>query len=301
MTTDADDYFKCEVVGEKITPNIILVQGLAPDPNQLVLKKNRKSTKFVDFLKFQNERRFYDHLSKMECVHMRAPDMYKMVPGQSLFMEYIKGTVIEDFRCPQFVASYVEFHHQEIPLEPVIDFFNQTFRGFDYKIAGVAVLTISRKESSQLAWRIAKTYRSFKYAQPKMSTRYWQHGDLHHRNVLRTDEGYLYMIDFENCFFTRRWPICEIFGECIQCDEYGIKFNPELFKMYWNALPKNSPIFQLDLELQLEFAMLRKAIHVILQSKYPFRKNYYKQFLEQKLQRSEFHKWSSSVLSKLMN
>lgn len=299
MITNADDYLQDEIIGEKITPNIILVQGLAPDPEQLVLKKKRKSTKFVDFLKFQNERRFYHHLSNKDCQHMRAPDMYKLVPGQALFMEYIKGTVIEDFCSSQFVAAYVEFQHQEIPEEPVIDFFNQTFRGFDYKVAGVAVCTISRKESPQLAWRITKAYRSFKKAQPKLQIKYWQHGDLHHRNILKTDEGHLYMIDYENCFYTRRWPVCEIFGECIQCEENGIEFHPDLFRMYWNSLPKDSPILQLDLELQLEFAMLRKAIHVILQSKFPFRKNYYKQFLEQKLQSPEFHKWSRSIVAQL--
>src|SRR5690625_2515980 len=104
MITNADDYVQNESVGEKITPNIILVQGLAPDPNQLVLKKNRKSTKFVDFLKFQNEKRFYHHLSNKDCEYIKAPEMFKLVPGKALFMEYIHGTVIDNFISPQFVS-----------------------------------------------------------------------------------------------------------------------------------------------------------------------------------------------------
>ena len=298
MISNADDYLKQEIVGERrITPNIVLVQGLMPDPQQLILRKKRKSSRLVDFLKFQNERRFYNHLSQIDCKHMRAPELYTLIPGRALFMEYVEGTVIEDFISKEFVSAYVEFQHQEIPEDPVIDWLNQTFRGFDYKIAGVAMITMSRRESPGLAWKIMKEYKQIRAAQPELQEKYWQHGDLHHRNVLRTYDGNLYIIDFENCIFTRRWPLCEILGECIQCEENGIEFHPELFHLYWNALPGNSPIFKLDLQLQLEFAMLRKAIHVILQSKYAFRKNYYKQFLEEKLQNREFHKWSQSILA----
>src|SRR5699024_5393092 len=160
MITNVEEFFKEGIVGERtITPNIVLVQGLLPDPKQLILRKKRKSIKFVDFLKFQNERRFYNHLSKADCKHMRAPELYTIIPGKALFMEYVEGTVIEDFISEEFVSAYVEFQHQEIPEDPVIDWMNQTFRGFDYKIAGVAMITISRRESSSLAWKIMKEYK----------------------------------------------------------------------------------------------------------------------------------------------
>lgn len=284
-------------LGKEITSNLVLVPGNMP--YQLVLRKTRKSNGFIDFLKFQNEMRIYMFLSDHPTQHLNTPQVYDEIPGKALFMEYLSGTSISDFKTPQFISAYVEFQHQDIPISPVLDLLNQSLRGFDYKIGGVALLTLSRRESTAFAFRILKTYREFCSVQYLLKRRYWQHGDLHKRNVIVTQDKKVFIIDFENSFFTRKWPLCEIFGECIQCEEEGIVFSPELFQLYWKSLPKDSPIFELDLELQLKFAMLRKAVHVILQSKFEFRRNFYRQFLQEKLIGHVFQEWSCSVLSEV--
>lgn len=47
--------------------------------------------------------------------------------------------------------------------------------------------------------------------------------------------------------------------------------------------------------------MLRKAVYVILQSKFEFIKNFYKHFLEEKLVNHDSQHWSCSVLSRVEN
>lgn len=281
----------------KIASNLVLVRGNTS--TQLVLKKARKSSSFVDFLKFQNELRFYRYFSQADLKYLKVPQVYDFIPGKAIFMEYLEGGAISDFHIPEFVPAYIEFQHQNIPYNSVIDKLNQSFRGFDYKVGGVALLTVSRQESLNLALRIAKVYLRCCAEQPQLNRKYWQHGDLHRRNIIMGEDKNLYFIDFENCFFTRRWPLCEVFGECIQCEEGGIQFHPELFLMYWESLPIDSPLLKLDLALQLRFAMLRKAVHVILQSKFEFRKNYYRQFLNEKLVDKALHDWSHSVIAGL--
>lgn len=279
----------------EIAGNLVLVQGKTP--NQIVLKKTRKSGSFVIFLKFQNELRFYSFFSKANLQYLKVPRVYGVNPGKAIYLEYLKGAVIPNFKLPEFVPAYVEFQHLDIPHNPVIDRINQSFRGFDYKIGGVALLTLSRRESLKLAFKITQIYLECHDQQPALERKYWQHGDLHRRNVIRGEDNILYFIDFENCFYTKKWPLCEILGECIVCEEDGIQFHPELFLMYWKSLPTDSPLLKLDLALQLRFAMLRKALHVILQSQFEFRRNYYRQFLREKLVDKEFHDWSRSVLS----
>lgn len=283
--------------GKKITSNLKLVPGNMPF--QVVLRKTRKSGSFIDFLKFHNEMRIYRFLSNNPNQDLHYPEVYNQIQGKALFIEFLRGSSIANFKDPQFASAYVAFQHQDIPVNPVLDFLNQSLRGFDYKIGGVALFTLARQESFGLALKVVKTYNEFCKGQYPLTKRYWQHGDLHRRNVIVTEDNTVYLIDFENCFFTKKWPLCEIFGECIQCEEGGIVFYPELFQLYWKALPKDSPIFNLDLDLQLKFAMLRKAVHVILQSKFEFRRSFYKQFLEEKLESNDFQNWSHSILSRV--
>lgn len=205
-------------------------------------------------------------------------------------MEYIKKSDKYPVRNKDFISAYLEFQRIKPPRNILLDLYNQTFRGFFYRTFIVSIITLSNKVDSYIAFKSVLLFAILNLKENKLSRKYWIHGDINRNNYFNNTKGDLYFIDFENMFYTRKWPFAEIIGKGFKYQN-AITFNPSLINGYLNQIEDDLIIGKLSFYYQIRFASLHKSIHEIAQTKGSEKRKMYTDFLKIVLDEEKFKKW----------
>jgi thiamine kinase-like enzyme len=134
---------------------------------------------------------------------------------------------------------------------------------------------------------------------------YLLHGDLTDKNVFYSKKnGGLYFIDFENIFFTKKWPLAEVVAKCFVYDEDErvLHFKIQFLSEYLNKLKQlNNDFYKIDVRQQVRFAVLHRCIHVIAHSKLVNKKKDYIDLLSMCLSQNSFNAWYAINVNPFIN
>lgn len=266
-----------------------------------ILKGKRKEERnILEKLRFVNEKRFYIAFSKNRFAHLNIPE-FEIDEHNNLLLEYIEADRSRKTNLAEFIASYQELQRLTPEKNLILDTYNQALRAYGYRISVVTLFTLRKKAGLKKALKVLQLYYSLNRKQPAMARKYWVHGDLNDSNFFYNKEHQLYFIDFENMFYTRRWPLAEIFTKCFTyyIDD-SLDFNPKLLKLYLEQLDDNSEVKHLSLYLQCRFGLLLQSIREIAQTKNEVRREKYLQFLDIALDDKMFRNWFNTNIKACM-
>src|SRR5690606_27682437 len=102
--------------------------------------------------------------------------------------------------------------------------------------------------------------------------------------------GKLYFIDFENTFYTTKWPLVELISNSIIYTN-KIEFNNSYLNVYFKNLPADSELWNIDLYKQCRFAVISHSIAVIAQTKWPGKKKDFIDLLNIGLDKKRMRVW----------
>lgn len=181
-----------------------------------------------------------------------------------------------------------------------LDYYNQVFRGYYYRVLIVTIVTLHKKVNWRTVLKAAQLFFKLNRQQQTLKRKYWVHGDLNNRNFFKNTKGELYFIDFENIFYTRKWPLAELFSKCFWFDEEKeiICFNPDILFIYLRGLKNDSEIKKLNLSLHCKFGLLFQCTKEIAQTKIPAKRAIYEELLNTCLNDEDFKEWYTNHITK---
>lgn len=275
----------------KIKNNVFVVETQKKEKR--ILKKKRKfRLNLFDALRFNNEYRMYHHLSKLHSPKLNVPRIYEGRSKDEIVMDYLRNDETRKLDLQEFVISYLHLQNLDIPEDRLLDSYNQLSRGFFYRIFGVSIATLSKKVNYRLCLESLWLYTRLSFFTRSMNRKYWFHGDLNKNNFFYNKrDGQLYFIDFENMFYTEKWPLAEIISRAFEYREGTVIFNIDWVQKYFDNLDKNSEIRKISIRRQFRFALLHHSIHEIAQTKQKNKRKQYIQLLKTTLDPDQFHQW----------
>jgi hypothetical protein len=252
--------------------------------------KRDKERNILEKLRFTNEKRIYKALDEGIFLFLKFPT-HKIDPVKGiLVLEYVNKSDEFPVEKKDFISAYLELQKIQPAYNPLLDFYNQTFRGFFYRTFCVSFITLRKKVNFRIALETMLLLTSLNLKENKLSKKYWIHGDLNENNYFNTSHGDLYFIDFENMFYTKKWPFAEIIAMGFKFED-SIIFNPSLIFEYLNQNKNDSIVKKIDLFNQIRYASLLKSIHEIAQTKSIRKRETYTDFLKIVLNKKEFKVW----------
>lgn len=259
----------------------------------IVKGKRKKERNILERLRFLNEKRLYTTFTKGTFQYLNIPDSKVEENNQNLLLEYIEKGDNQVINLKNFVLSYQELQQINPSKNIFLDYYNQIFRGYFYRTNIVSLFTLRKKINVELVTKTLKLFFLLILKQQKFKKKYWVHGDLNNSNFFLSKTGQLYFIDFENMFYTRKWPLAEIFSKCFTFDndDLELNFSPELLWIYLGEVEESSELTSIDLLLQCRFGLLLQCIREIAQTKIPKKKSSYLALLRICLSDNDFNNW----------
>jgi phosphotransferase family enzyme len=99
--------------------------------------------------------------------------------------------------------------------------------------------------------------------QSRLAREYAIHGDFSQTNTLVGDDGTLYVIDFTDTFFDRRWPLVDIVRYATKCNDRDVLVDVEPIRSYLQVISDfdgGNLISRMNLSAQVRIALLRQAL-----------------------------------------
>lgn len=286
--------FKSDYTLYSIIKNNVFVVETEKKEKRILKTRRKFRLNFVDSLRFHNEYRMYQYLSKQHSPQLNVPQIYEGRGKNEILMDYLRNDETRKLDLQEFVISYLHLQRLEIPVDVLLDSYNQISRGFFYRIFGVSIATLRKKVSYRVCLESLWVYLKLSFSTKSMSRKYWIHGDLNKNNFFYNKrDGQLYFIDFENMFYTEKWPLAEIISKGFDHRNGQVIFDINWVQNYFDNLETSSEIRQVSLQKQFRFALLHHSIHEIAQTKVPGKRKQYTQLLKICLDRKLFSKWYS--------
>lgn len=270
----------------KIKKNVFLVKHSS---DKYILKQKRKS--ILNKLRYLNEVRIYQTLNNGKFNYLNAARAYNDKITRNLVLEFIEmETDKQQVKRQDFINAYQELQQIKPKKSFILDLYNKYFLGYHYKILMVSIFTISRKVNWKVSLKIILTFLELNSSNLLLSNRYWKHGDLHGQNYFYDITGKLYFIDFENMFYTRKWPLVEIITHCISYKN-KIYFCNDTLSLYLKNIPPNSELWDIDLYKQCQLALMSHSIAVIAHTKMKKKHMAFTDLLNLSLDGDQMEKW----------
>jgi hypothetical protein len=262
---------------------------LFPYQNEEYIIKT-KSSGFFKKLTQQNEIEFYKNINA-KFQHLQIPKYYGICSDNKLVIEFIEGEKNKKAPADIFVPAYLEF--QKIPETPA-PFFNfkyRLLRGFSYRVCSVSIVTLSRKISFKKILKILYLFLLLNFQQKRFKKTFRLHGDLQWKNMMKNHDNKLALIDFENTFITKKWPLAEITRLSFFFNGKNIEFSDAYLLMYLEHIESNTSLKGECLKRQIRFGVLQNSIAQFVQANGAQKRTEYKKLLNMVLDEKKFNQW----------
>ena len=276
------------------------VAVIETEHNQKTIIKRIRNSRFSNWLnkhRFYNELRIYKAINAHQFKHLHAPELIQ-VGDRHMVLQFVEKDEATKTKTKEFLQAYYEMQTLNVPKDFWFDFKNQLVRGFYYKGVVVPLLTLSRHLKITTVFKMIFLFLTMQWKSKKLANRYWLHGDITSHNVYHNmQDGKLYFLDFENLFYTRKWPLIEIIQKCfwLQNGGYGFHVNTKMLQQYLNITKEETPeINQLSLKQQFRFSLLINCISNIAIAKSKIKRESYIMLLNILLNKKSFDNWYST-------
>lgn len=272
-----------------IKKNVVLIEQ---DNQRFILKERRlKEKNFFQRFRFFNELRVYAALRNRKLQDLKVPKSYIEDQAKSLLLEFIEIDKTKTIDLQTFIRSYIELQQIKVERKLFLDLYSKVFLSYFYRVCVVSLITIRKKVNLTTALKSIKLYIKLSARKEKYNQKYWIHGDLHGNNYFKDKNNTLYFIDFENMFYTRKWPMTEIIGKCFVFSNDKVDFSSKYLKAYLNEFYNGNQINHKSLFLEFRFGLLHHAIHQIAQTNSPLKREAYLNLLHKCLNFQKFQEW----------
>lgn len=253
---------------------------------------------FIGKLRHRNEYFFYRN-GRSAFKHFSIPELIGTCPDKRFIINYVKGEKFIQVPADILIPGYIEFQNIK---ERSASFFNYIFRlsgGFFYRICLVSIFTLSRKINVLITFKVLQLYYLLNLRQKKFNKSFRIHGDLRWSNMIKSTENELVLIDFENTYTTKKWPLSELMGFSFSFIDRNLKFSEAYLLSYLRHLDPGTQdqIMRNCLKRQIRFGILQYSIAQIAQTKGERKKKAYHNLLETVLDRQEFENWYAKHIS----
>ena len=276
------------------------VAVIETEHNQKSIIKRIRNSKWSNWLnkhRFYNELRIYKTINAHQFKHLNAPALIE-AGDRYMILQFVEKDPENKTKTKEFLHAYYEMQTLKVPTDFWFDFKNQLVRGFLYKGVIVPLLTLTRHLKITTVARMIFLFLSMQWKSKKLKNGYWLHGDLTMQNIYHNKEdGKLYFLDFENLFYTRKWPLIEVVQKCywLKCGGYGFHVDTKVLYQYLNITKSGSPeLGQLSLKDQFRFSILMNSISNIAIAKSKIKRDTYIMLLNIILNKKSFDNWYRS-------
>ena len=291
------------ISAKKITvlrSNVAIIES---DENiRYIIKRIRISNtnKWIDKHRFQNELRIYKQLNEKQFKILNSPKLYAN-SDQHMVIQFVEKDPNLRTKSYEFVRAYCEMQTIDVPKDFGFDFKNQLVRGFLYRGLVIPLFTLSKHLKALSILKMVLLYLKLELSVKKLTNRYWLHGDLTNQNVYHNlQDGKLYFLDFENLFYTRKWPLIEIIQKCIWLKDGGYGFVIDLKKLkYYLDIVKDynrQDLTHINMQKQFRFALLMTSINSIAIAKSKIKRESFIQLLNILIDTKAYHTWFSKFI-----
>jgi hypothetical protein len=132
-----------------------------------------------------------------------------------------------------------------------------------YGIARRSLGIVRRTIGARAALRCIVCAWKERQRQPRLARDYAIHGDFNRTNTLIGADGTLYVIDFTDTYFDRRWPLVDIIRYATKCDDREVLVDVEPVRSYLQVISDfdgGNLIGRMNLSAQVRIALLRQAL-----------------------------------------
>ncbi len=286
------------ITANKVTSlrsNVAIVETEGNEKTILKKIRKSKSSNFLNRHRFFNELRIYKVIQKNRHTYFHAPELIDFGPDH-MILQYVKRCDKENIRLSEFIKAYYEMQTLNVPFNFWFDLKNQSIRGFYYRGLIVPLFTLTRHLKIKKVAAIIFQFLKLSLKTKKCTNRYWLHGDLTSHNVYyNVTDNKLYFLDFENLFYTRKWPFLEIIQRCFWLKDGGYDFHVDMkyLNFYLNhATIKGSQDFTfINLENQIRFCLLMTSIQNIAIAKSKIKRDSFKLLLDISLDNTSYKRF----------
>lgn len=275
--------------------NVAIVE--TEEKGKTILKTIRKTKtgNLINKFRFNNELRIYKALQSSKFDHLHTPELIQC-SNRHMVLQYVEKMPGQKPKIQDFVRSYYEMQTLAVPQNRWFDFLNQLVRGLVYKGLAVPLFILTKHIGIANVGRVMGLFLKMHLTRQKTKNRYWLHGDLTSHNIYyNVEDGKLYFLDFENLFYTRKWPLLEIAQRCfwLQDGGYGFTVDPTYLKLYLDMARKKgrNELLQLDFKKQFRFSMLMVCISNMAIAKGKVKRDSFKMLLKTVLDKKTFEAW----------
>lgn len=168
----------------------------------------------IDRFRFKNEIRIYKVFQKSHFDFLHIPKLFS-AGKDYILIEFVERDESKNVTEKDFVRGYYEFQNMHIPGSLKFDLFNQLTRGVWYRGIVVPILSLSKHVGFRKSLQAVALFLKLHLQTKRYKNKYWLHGDVAVRNMYYQQQtNDLFFIDFENVYFTRKWPLLEIIQRC---------------------------------------------------------------------------------------
>jgi hypothetical protein len=132
-----------------------------------------------------------------------------------------------------------------------------------YGIVRRSLGTVLRTIGARAALRCIACAFKERRRQARLPQEYAVHGDFNRTNTLVGTDGTLYVIDFTDTYFDRRWPLVDIIRYATKCDDRDVLLDLEPVRSYLQVISdfdRGNLISRMNLSAQVRIALLRQAL-----------------------------------------
>ena len=276
------------------------VAVIETEHNKKTIIKRIRNSRFSNWLnkhRFYNELRIYKAINAHQFTYLNAPQLIQ-VGERHMVLQFVERDAATKTKTKEFLQAYYEMQTLKVPKNFWFDLKNQLVRGFYYKGVLVPLLTLTRHLKITTVVRMIFLFLTMQLKSKKLANRYWLHGDITMHNVYHNiEDGKLYFLDFENLFYTRKWPLIEIVQKCfwLQNGGYGFHVNTKVLQQYLNLAKEATPeLSSLSLKAQFRFTILMNCISNIAIAKSKIKRESYIMLLNIVLYKKSFDNWYHS-------
>ena len=275
--------------------NVAVIENESDEKSILKKRRSAAENKWINDHRFNNELRIYKALSQNTFHYLNTPKLINY-SEDFMILQFIEKKPHSKITVKDFVKAYIELQTIKVESNFKLDKINQFFRGFYYKGILISLFTISKHFTISERFKILSLFIKLNSRSKRLNNKYWLHGDITSNNIYHNiQDDKIYFLDFENLFYTRRWPLIEIIQRCVWLnkDINGFTVNNVYLTQYlkYANADVRKDIITLDLKLQYRFSLLMLCISIIAMAKGKYKRKHYRNLLKIVINSNKFDLW----------